>query len=327
MKDRWFTGIRWVLLVFAVGDLAALKNGLWAHSHLILAGLMGLAMAAFVARGVQLIVLRVAGTRSGIQVYAGMVLAAGVALALGGGLANWTMGLQGYVILTEAETARLHDGSELQGFEAGPFGDVDELDVVVGLDELELTPAGADGFSPVSHLQVWRGHHQPVSLTLSPTAHGAAGSLRFYQGAFGFAPRIVILREGETKETLFDKVVPFLTERHGPRGIVFNGSFTVEQSDLRVEGMIRLDSLDEGMRGHATLELSVHAAGKTVGSGSLLPGHFADMDDGIRVGFAGLHKWSEIVLSRRSYGPFVLAGAILAAAGGLLHALSLGKRR
>ena len=135
----------------------------------------------------------------------------------------------------------------------------------------------------------------------------------------------MILKEGETQESLFDKVVPFLTERRGPDGIFFNGSFTIEEADMRVEGAIRLDSLDAAMRGHATLDLSVTLGEEVLGNGSLLPGHFADLDDGYRVGFAGQKMWSEIVVSRRSYGTVMLAGTVLAVGGALL--LLLLRRR
>jgi hypothetical protein len=322
MRDHWFTVLRWMLLAVALGDLLALKSGVVSHPHLWLAGLMGAAMLAFGARVLQLIVLRWTAREQGVRLYARIGVAAGVALALAGGLANWSLGLQGYVILTEGETARLYEGSELQGFQAGPLGNVDELGVVVGLDELELVPQSPDAFSPVSRLQVWRGHLEPLKFSIDPHHSGAAGPLRFYQGAFGFAPRIAILRDGETSETLFDKVVPLLTERHGPQGLRFSGAFTVAAHDLRAEGVIRLDSLDDGLRGHATLDLNVTEGGRTLGSGSLLPGHFADLDGGYRVGFTGLHQWSEIVLSRRSYGSVMLAGILLAVCSGVFSVVA-----
>jgi hypothetical protein len=326
-RDRWFTVFRWASLALAVVDLTALKAGLVSHSHWILASLMVTALLAFSARVVQQVILLFLRRQRSLRLLARMAVAAGVALALGGGLANWALGLQGYVILTETEKARLRGGAELQGFEPGPLGDVAELDVVLGLDELELVPAGTEGYFPMSRLRVWRGHDEPASLQVSPQESAGAGPLRFHQGAFGFAPRIVILRDGDNTETLFDKVVPFLTERRGPRGILFNGSFTIAKADLRVEGVIRLDSLDEGLRGHATLDLAVTHGDEPLGSGSLLPGKFAELEGGYRVGFAGLKRWSEIVVSRRSYGTVVLLGTVLALAGALLFLLPDRKRR
>jgi hypothetical protein len=325
-RDRWFNAFRWASLILAVADLTALKAGLVSHSHWILASLMVIALLAFAARLAQQLILLFRRSQRSLRLLARMAIAAGIALSLGGGLANWALGLQGYVILTEKEKARLKGGVELQGFEPGPLGDVGELDVVLGLDEMELVPAGTDGYFPRSRLRVWRGHDEPASLQVTPRESAGAGPLRFHQGAFGFAPRIVILKDGDTTETLLDKVVPFLTERRGPRGILFNGSFTIAKAGLRVEGVIRLDSLDEGLRGHATLDLAVTHDDQPLGSGSLLPGSFAELDGGYRIGFAGLKRWSEIVVSRRSYGTVVLLGAILALAGSLLFLLPEGKR-
>ena len=321
-NDRWFALLRWVLLVAAIIDLAALKTGMVSHSHFVLAWLMAAVMLAFGARLVQLVVRRFRGSSRQVHAYASMTVAAGIFIAVGGGLANWMLGLQGYVILIEQEKVRLQGGVELQAFEPGPLAAIGELEVVVGLDDLDLVPSGHDSFFPASHLRVWRGHDRPVALIVNPRQSGGAGTLRFHQGAFGFAPRIVILKEDETQEILFDKVVPFLTERRGPEKIYFNGSFTIEEDDLRVEGAISLDSLDQGMRGHATLDLTVMQGEELLGRGSLLPGHFADLDGGYRVGFAGLKMWSEIVLSRRSYGTVVLSGAVLAVIGLLLLPLA-----
>jgi len=321
-NDRWFALLRWALLVAAIADLAALKSGRVSHSHFVLAWLMAAVMLVFGARLVQLVILRLRCSSRQVQTYARMAVAAGIFIAVGGGLANWMLGLQGYVILIEQEKARLQGGVELQAFEPGPLSNIGELDVVVGLDDLDLVPSGQDSFFPASHLRVWRGHDRPAALIVNPRQSRGAGTLRFHQGAFGFAPRIVILKENGTQETLFDKVVPFLTERRGPEKIYFNGSFTIEEGDLRVEGAISLDSLDEGMRGHATLDLTVMSGEVLLGNGSLLPGHFADLDGGYRVGFAGLRMWSEIVVSRRSYGTVVISGAVLAVIGALLFPLA-----
>ena len=72
------------------------------------------------------------------------------------------------------------------------------------------------------------------------------------------------------------------------------------------------------MRGHATLVLAVTREGVAIGRGKLLPGHFANLEQGYRVGFAGLQKWSEVDVSRRTYGSAVLAGTVLALGGAVL---------
>jgi hypothetical protein len=189
------------------------------------------------------------------------------------------------------------------------------MDVALLLEELELVAAGSGNFFPRSHVLVTHSEDVPVMLTLDRNSAGTTGSLRFFQGAFGFAPRIVILKNDEE---LFDRVVPFTTRIREQAGISFTGTFTVEEEQLHVDGTVDLDSLDEGMRGHATLTLSVARAGRMLGRGRLIPGHFAEIDEGYRIGFAGLEKWSEIDVSRRHYGGAVLAGAIVALAGAVL---------
>ena len=87
-----------------------------------------------------------------------------------------------------------------------------------------------------------------------------------------------------------------------------------------------LASLDEGMQGHATLHLTVERDGELIGRGSLLPGRFAEIDQGYRVGFAGLEKWSEIDISRRHQGGLVLAGMGLAVAGAALWGVAAWRR-
>jgi len=80
--------------------------------------------------------------------------------------------------------------------------------------------------------------------------------------------------------------------------------------------------MDDGMRGHATLALTVSREGATLGQGNLLPGHFADIEEGYRVGFAGLERWSEIDISRRNYGWVVKVGSVLALAGAILWVIA-----
>jgi hypothetical protein len=305
----------WILLVLAAADLIAVRAGYLSHSPDLVAWLMAAALIALVLsmtrHGYDLVRGRPDRGRSAGK----LLLTAGIALALAGGMANWLLGLQGYAILTEGEKARLHGGTDLQGFEAGPMADLDEMGIVLQLDELELRPSGAANFLPVSRLRIWRGHGEPSAVSIDPGKDGNAGPLYFHQGAFGFAPRIVIVREGDPSETVFDRVVPFMTERQSSRGITFGGALTIAAENLRVDGAIDLASLDEAMRGHATLVMTVSREGEVLGQGSLLPGHFAELDGGYRAGFAGLQMWSEIVISRRNYRSAVLAGVVLSLIG------------
>ena len=310
--------VRWALLGLAVADLAILKTGRATHPAEFLAVLFALAILAFAVRWVAILREALASPRHRTA-RAALAGTTGILLALCGGMANWALGLQGFAILAERESVPLYGGSALQEFESGPLARIEEMDLHLALDELELTPAGPDGYHPTSLLRVWAADDAPVALRVTPAHRARFDSLWFLQGAFGFAPRIVILHEEEEQSrTVFDHVVPFTTERHGPAGVAFEGSFTIASDDLRVEGRVDLESLDEAMRGHAMLELSVTREGAPIGRGKLLPGHFANIDDGYRIGFAGLEKWSEIVVSRRDYGNFVLAGTVLASIGGIL---------
>jgi hypothetical protein len=312
---RLIAPLGWVLLVAAVADWAMLRSGWLGHAPVLLALLVAAALLAFALRAVQLLVALARSRDRRWSRALEIALLAGISLGLGAGMANWMLGLQGYVVLIEGETVPLHGGDQLQAFEAGPLARIEEMVVVLSLDELELVAMEPGGFHPRSRLRVGRDHGEPESLEVTPRDRASLGPLRFHQGAFGFAPRIVLLREGEE---VFERVVPFLTRRHGESGLSFSGRFTVEKESLLVEGLVDLASLDEGMRGHATLELALSRGDDLLGEGRLLPGHFADIGDDLRVGFVGLGKWSEVLVSRRNYGRLVLVGAAAALAAAIL---------
>ncbi len=318
---RRLPGCEWLLLLLSVADWFALRFQSF-HPPSVLALLVAATGLAFVLR--LLGILRRLGRerRRWASAAAEMALLSGVVLALGGGMTNWLLGLQGAVILHEGESALLRGGTDLQHFEAGPLARLEEMELVLTLRSVELEAAGPDLYYPRSRLLLAR-HEQPLPLELTPRQSARAGNLRFFQGAFGFAPRIVILRE---ERTLFDRVVPFLTNLHSRGGLSFEGRFTVESEQLEVEGMVDLTSLDEGMRGHATLVLTVRREGDVIGRGSLLPGHFATLDDGYRIGFAGLSKWSEIDIFRRTYTHVVLVGAAMALVGVVFWPLALWRK-
>jgi hypothetical protein len=247
----------------------------------------------------------------------------GLVCVAAGGLANWLFSLQGMVVLAEAESAPLSPGGRLQEFEAGPLSDVDEMSLTLTLEKVELAPGRGGTFTPVSRLRVARDGQPPQELEVAAGRTALYRTLRFHQGAFGFAPRIVIVKGSET---LFDTVVPFTTERRGPAGISFHGEFTLEREALAVSGDVSLESLDERLRGHPTLDLSVRKAGEPLGRGALVPGRFADLEGGYRIGFAGLKKWSEIDLSRRTYPLPIFIGLGMMLLGGLLWPLALWRK-
>ena len=301
----------WLLLLITVADWFALRTRALAHPPWVLAALAAAVSLAFLGRLATVASGLFEGGRCRGAALAQMVFLGGLLLALGAGSANWALGLRGFVVLHEGQTVPLHRGSHLGAFEAGPLASIEEMDLVVTLEEVELVPVGGEGFYPISRLRAGRAGEEPVRLEVSRRAVARSGALLFYQGAFGFAPRIVITR-GE--RTLFDRVVPFTTERRGPSGVSFEGHFTVEGEGLEARGSV---NLPDGLDGHASLAVTLTHEGALLGRGTLLPGHFAELRDGYRVGFAGLKKWSEIDLSRRSYRDVVLVGAGLALVGGL----------
>jgi len=321
-RARLVTAIPWTLLALAVADWALLKAGWWTHPPALLAGLVGAATLGLAVRFVVLVrrfttgAAKASGT--GLARGAELMLIAGLLTALGAGTANWLQSLQGFVVLHEGESVPLGSGHHLQELVGGPLARIEEMNLVVGLAEVELLPVdpeptgGARSFVPRSRLVVRGADRESHEVDVEPQRVAAIGPLRFHQGAFGFAPRIVIERNGRT---VFDEVVPFTTERRGPTGVAFEGAFTLARESLQGDGRIDLASLDEGMRGHATLDLAVRRQGALLGRGRLLPGHFATIDDGYRVGFAGLERWSEIDISRRGYPEVLLTGAGLAVLG------------
>jgi hypothetical protein len=321
--SRGFAWAGWILLLLAGVVLATFKAGLHALPPTFLAILFLAALVCLAARLGAVLLASLYGQRRPGSALAEILTVGGLLLAIAAGTANWLFSLQGVVVLQERETARLDASDQLQGFDAGPLARLDEMGYSLRLDELELVPSGTEGFFPSSRLRVWKEAQDAESIEINPREWAEIGALRLHQGAFGFAPRIVILHN---EQEVFDQVVPFLTRRQVGTSLSFDGIFTLESESLEVTGMVNLASLDEAMQGHASLELAVTGPGGPLGRGSLLPGHFAALDDGYRIGFAGLHRWSEIDISRRNYGQLVLGGAIVAGLGALFWPIASWRR-
>ncbi len=286
--------------------------------------LFALLVLALMAACSTALVLQILDLRRGRQTAARAMAAGclmlGLLTATTGGFANWLFSLQGVVMLTELEGVPLSRTGHLQEFDAGPLSHVDEMRMTLQLEELNLARAPENSFLPVSRLRLAREALPLEIVEVAPGKSARVGSLVFHQGAFGFAPRIVIVKKGET---VFDKFVPFTTGRSGSRGVAFQGEFTIEKEHLAVSGAVSLESLDERMKGHETLGLRVTRGGRLLGAGELLPGHFADLEDGYRIGFAGLKKWSEIDISRRNYPAPIFAGLGLLLLGTVLWPLAV----
>jgi hypothetical protein len=305
-------------LAVAIVDWLALRRGWVSHSPALLAGLVALLLLVLTVGAGRVIAGLARGSvrcgRGGGE----LLLVLGLLLAASAGMTNWLLSLQGFTILIEGERIELAAGRQLQDFAAGPFSDLAEMGITLELRDLELSPEPG-GYVPESRIVCSRPGGEPEPLAVRPGASAACGSLVLHQGAFGFAPRVVIARDGGV---VFDRVVPFLTRREGARGVVFEGDFTVASEALQVSGVVNLESLDAWMRGHAKLRLEVNREGRLIGRGELLPGHFAGIEEGYRIGFAGLERWSEIDVSRRDYGRWVLVGGGMSILGVLVWALA-----
>lgn len=288
----------------------------------LMATFVVLAAVALLAEGALLVVAWKRAERKWLRALSGLLVILGLLSVCAGGMVNWLLSLQGAVFLTEGETVMLSRTAQLQAFEAGLLSNLDEMRIALRLDEVELV-AKDRGFVPESRLMVRHGHRGGESFKVAPRKSRRLGSLWFHQGAFGFSPRIVIVKGDRT---VFDRSVPFLTRRQGARGTSFSGRFDVEAEKISAEGEISLVTLDEKMKGHSTLVLRVRQGDRVLGEGELLPGQFADLEDSYRVGFAGLTKWSEIDVSRRNYTEPILAGAGVALLGLLVWPLAVWRR-
>ncbi len=303
------------LLAATVAYFWAFKSGRAPISPALFGSLIGLVCFGLLVELVKTVWDLMHGRDKKVTAAGRVVIAIGLLLVAGGGFTNWLFSLQGFMVVTEGEIRQLFQGENLTEFEAGLLADPTELDITLALREVELLPGGGGTFFPESVLEVVHGHEEPTLLKLSRAAQAKFGSLLFHGGAFGFSPRIVILK-GE--DELFDRTVPFMTQLQGGTGISFEQTFTVAEHGLEVRGTVLLESLDEAMRGHPTLALELKHDGEVIDAGTLLPGHFADLDDGYRLGFAGMKMWQEIDISRRNYPEPMLIGAVIAAFGVLL---------
>lgn len=311
LARRWLIVAEGLLLGMFVVLLVTMRRGLVTMSPRVIAVICGALGVTLIAHAITVLAAR--------RFESAMVIV-GVFIVFAGGLANWLFSLQGYVILTELDALPLAATKHLQAFEAGPLSNPSELAGMMQLEKFELAPT-PEGFTPTSRVRILQRGGQPVVLTLTP-AHGATRrSLRFHQGTFGFAPRIVITRGDRT---VFDQVVPFTTRTPSAGVVEFSGDFNVRAEELSIHGAVSLEGLDAQMKGHPRLGLVLKQRGAELGRGELLPGHFAELRDGYRVGFAGVKKWSEIDISRRNYPEPMIAGAALFVAGG---AARLFKRR
>jgi hypothetical protein len=242
----------------------------------------------------------------------------GLAFSGGVGSYGWLRSVQGFVLLAEGEPFPVATPADLQKHWGGPLGDVRELRGAIVLEKLVLEPIER-GFRPMSRVVLRSESGDTRTVEVTQDASVSVGSLRLHQGAFGFAPRITLLRDGKT---VFDEHVPFRTRILGGRAVAFDGEVEIPAAGLRVAGEVDLSTLDARMRGHPALHLAVSRDGVEIGGGSLLPGHGATVEGGYRITYAGLRRWSEIDVRRQTPVGGVRVGLVVAAAGLLLWPLA-----
>jgi hypothetical protein len=320
---RRFARVTWLLLtVLAAAYLFAFKRGWIAPRPAVFAMLVCFAAAAALAVVAVAILEGARGPRR-VPAMAEALAASGVVLVATGGLANWALGFQGVVLVMEREPVRLSRAQDLVDFDAGPMASRRELDVSLALARLDLRPAGRDGFRAVSRIRVLDPKGEEIEVPVVTGRPARLGPLFLRQGAFGFAPRVVVMKEGRM---LLDTHVPFRTVREGSSGVSFLGEFEIAAEKLALHGAITLDDLNDDMKGHPRLELSVEHDGRLLGAGKLRPGEFTALEEGYRIAFAGLRRWSELDFARRTYPVPMLAGAVLLAAGALLWPIATWRR-
>ncbi len=278
---------------------------------------LGVVLALALALELALALRALAAPGSKAPVVGRALLAAGLLFVVAFGLWNWARTLKALVVLVEGEEVSLDATARLPGFEAGPLVDRGELAVTLRLAKVQLRPGPAGGYFPEAALVVTDRSGERLE-TVAPGKPAIVSALAIGQGAFGFAPRLVVQHDGAV---VLDEVVPFDSVLDVRQAVAFRRTLTIARESLEIEAELDLTDLDANMKGHPSLSLTVKKEGRPLGEGRLKPGHFSELSEGYRIGFAGLSRWIELDVRRRSYGGPMLAGAAVALAGLVLWAL------
>ncbi len=303
--------------------LVARKAG-WLQIRPGLVAWLGIAVLAAAAGALVVALRRLARERGrrGARL-AECVLFLGLAVTSGAGITTWAVGMRGFVVLTEGDAVPLDEGTHLQALSAGPMAPLSDLVGTLRLLHVELRPDGAGGFWAASVLDVVGRAGARKKVEVSSSRSASIGSLALFQGAFGFAPRLVLQKDGAT---VFDQTVHFTSRREGPKAVAFETELDVAEHGLHVVAAIDLSDLDEQMKGHPVLVAEVRRGTELLGQGRLLPGHGATMREGWHLGFGGLEMWSEVDVRRRSYRLPAIVGVVLALVGGISWPVAAWRR-
>lgn len=309
---RWIKVGLWLWGLATVGFGVAMRQEWVERQPATLALMVGVLFVGCAVQAIALLVSARRKTEGRGRALTAVLGLAGLLVSLGAGLEHWLTGIEGTLLLNEGESLPLGAQSHFRDLEVGPLASSAALAAAVELVKVELLPGGPEGFSPEAQLRLLVQGQPVAKAVVSLRQVAPLGSLLVLQGAFGFAPRIGITRDGQA---VFDERVPFTTAFDGPRGLRFERDFTLEKEALSLHGVVDLDSLDADMKGHATLRLDVSRAGTPLGRGALTPGQFADLEGGYRVGFVGLSRWSEIIVTSPRPRRSMFAGFAVAALG------------
>ena len=174
-----------------------------------------------------------------------------------------------------------HDGGRRAPPETGvgPLARLEELRGRCASRSCRLAPAPR-GFSPSHGRGAGRGGPSSA-VTLTPGASASLGTLRLPQGAFGFAPRLVVLRDGRTD---LDRTCRS-DRASGRRGTAFTATWT--SHPRRPSPAKWTSSARRAMRGHPTLGCAVRKGGTGDRPRRAAAGRVRRPGGGYRMGFAG----------------------------------------
>lgn len=309
------------LLLGVLVCVLALRRETLAVRPDLLAALVG-ALLAVAAANVPFVLADLRSGRIGrVRAGAAILFLAGALLAGGDGLHAWLSRVQGFVLLQEGEPALLASPARLAEFEAGPLAAREELGATAQLERLELHRAGGGALRPVSRVRIVDPVGRPSQVQIEGDAPARFGGLALRHGAFGVAPRITVTH-GDLP--VFDGPVPLTAGPERGGEVTFSGAVPVHAAGLLVTGSVT--AAPDGDGPDPQLRIRLADERDPLGEATLRVGDLAELAKGYRVRFSGLHRWSEIEVSRRPRPEPLCAGVLLALIGAAIWPVAAWKR-